>query len=212
MIDYIKFRTFIMGTKSQPMFPKGVLYEGVSKERKFYRGESGANDSIIPSADNFLQLFEQMPSNPLTDILKDFRSYRPANHNEWLQWLEKEAKTLRVREYAQKDSTSALLYLALLDQVREFRNRHWSFTKEYIIKHTDHPVATGGSPIVTWLPNQLSVVLNAMVETGSKIDLTHLSSQDVLVAQDLVKRADAQSRILKREVVELSKKFKGQDL
>jgi hypothetical protein len=36
-----------------------------------------------------------------------------------------------------------VLYLALLDQVREFRNRHWLFTKEYIIKYTSHPVATG---------------------------------------------------------------------
>jgi indoleamine 2,3-dioxygenase len=28
--DYNNFRTFIMGIKSQPMFPKGVIYEGVS--------------------------------------------------------------------------------------------------------------------------------------------------------------------------------------
>ena len=64
-----------------------------------------------------------------------------------------------------------VIYLAIIDQVREFRARHWNFTKgkiiinktEYIIKHSTHPVATGGSPIVTWLPNQLGVVLDAMV-------------------------------------------------
>ena len=55
--DYIKFRTFIMGTKGQnEMFPNGVIYEGVDSEPKFYRGESGANDSIIPTCDNLLQL------------------------------------------------------------------------------------------------------------------------------------------------------------
>ena len=55
--DYIKFRTFIMGTKGQTeMFPNGVLYEGVDTEPKFYRGESGANDSIVPTCDNLLQL------------------------------------------------------------------------------------------------------------------------------------------------------------
>jgi indoleamine 2,3-dioxygenase len=63
--EYKKFRTFIMGikinnmktgTKNQPMFPNGVVYEGVSHEPKFYSGESGANDSIIPTLDNFLQL------------------------------------------------------------------------------------------------------------------------------------------------------------
>jgi indoleamine 2,3-dioxygenase len=30
--DYMVFRTFIMGTKNQPMFPNGVIYEGVSEE------------------------------------------------------------------------------------------------------------------------------------------------------------------------------------
>jgi hypothetical protein len=33
--------------------------------------------------------------------------------------------------------------------VRDFRWRHWCFTREYILKHTSHPTATGGSPIVT---------------------------------------------------------------
>jgi indoleamine 2,3-dioxygenase len=55
--DYMKFRTFIMGTKGQEeMFPDGVVYEGVDKEPKVFRGESGANDSIIPTCDNLLQL------------------------------------------------------------------------------------------------------------------------------------------------------------
>lgn len=52
--DYDNFRTFIMGTKNQPMFPNGVLYEGVSDKPYFLRGESGANDSIIPTLDNLL--------------------------------------------------------------------------------------------------------------------------------------------------------------
>lgn len=76
--DYMKFRTFIMGTKAQPMFPNGVLYEGVSTEPTYFRGESGANDSIIPTCDNLLEITAKMPVNPLTDILKDFRTYRPS--------------------------------------------------------------------------------------------------------------------------------------
>jgi indoleamine 2,3-dioxygenase len=32
------------------------------------------------------------------------------------------------------------------------------------LKKTSHPTATGGSPIVTWLPNQLQAVMQAMVE------------------------------------------------
>jgi indoleamine 2,3-dioxygenase len=47
--DYISFRTFIFGITSQSMFPHGVVYEGVSEEPMSFRGESGANDSMVRS-------------------------------------------------------------------------------------------------------------------------------------------------------------------
>ena len=45
--DYNTFRTFIFGITKQTMFPNGVIYEGVSDEPMFFRGESGANDSMV---------------------------------------------------------------------------------------------------------------------------------------------------------------------
>jgi hypothetical protein len=36
--------------------PNIFITLGVSKEPTFYRGESGANDSIVPLCDNILQL------------------------------------------------------------------------------------------------------------------------------------------------------------
>ena len=45
--DYNSFRTFIFGITKQTMFPHGVVYEGVSKEPMSFRGESGANDSMV---------------------------------------------------------------------------------------------------------------------------------------------------------------------
>jgi indoleamine 2,3-dioxygenase len=45
------------------MFPNGVIYEGVSEEPLSFRGESGANDSMIPMCDNLLQV------RPLTSNL-----------------------------------------------------------------------------------------------------------------------------------------------
>ena len=52
---YNDIRTFILGVKSQSFFPNGVIYEGVGDENpRFYRGETGANDSIIPTMDNFI--------------------------------------------------------------------------------------------------------------------------------------------------------------
>ena len=45
--SYINFRTFIFGIANQSMFPNGVVYEGVSEEPMSFRGESGANDSMV---------------------------------------------------------------------------------------------------------------------------------------------------------------------
>ena len=209
---YNDIRTFIMGSKNQPMYPNGILYKGVSEERRFYRGETGANDSMVPTLDNIFELTAEMPENPLTETLRDFRTYRPKNHQEFLIWAEARAKELGVKKFALEDSNSTVLYLANLDQLAEFRERHWRFTKEYIIKNSTHPVATGGSPITTWLPNQLGVVLGSIDKIGSQLDVSKLSNENKKLNTELVKRAHAMRSILTREVEELKKKFKGQDL
>jgi indoleamine 2,3-dioxygenase len=169
--DYASYRTFIFGITNQSMFPRGVVYQGHNNEEPMsFRGESGANDSIIPLLDALLEI--PMPANPLTEILKDFRSYRPKPHRDFLTHVRDAARELGVREYctqsvdgddAAHDGT-AVLYLRLLDTVRSFRWRHWLFAREYIIRRSKHPTATGGSPIVTWLPNQLFAVMDLMRE------------------------------------------------
>lgn len=56
-LDYTTFRTFIFGITSQSMFPDGVVYEGINDGKPMsFRGESGANDSMVPTMDNFLQI------------------------------------------------------------------------------------------------------------------------------------------------------------
>lgn len=206
---YNSFRAYIMGTKNQPMFPRGVIYEGCfGGEPQYYRGESGANDTIIPTCDNLLQLTGKMPNNPLTEILMDFRKYRPVAHNEWLNFVDSQARALKIADFAQADPESAIRYLSAIDQVREFRDRHWRFTKEYILKYSDHPVATGGSPIVTWLPNQLGAVLETMVKVSSRIRKDQLTSSEMRHRFDqLTERAAAEDRILKRELAELKAKY-----
>lgn len=186
-MEYTSFRTFIFGITSQSMFPDGVVYEGVNGNKPMsFRGESGANDSIIPLMDNLLQV--PMPSTPLTEILQDFREYRPSNHKGFLLHVRERSLELDLKNYAlgghyarqqnhaltdehsQLLRESVSLWLQILNQVRDFRWRHWCFAKEYILKRTSHPTATGGSPIVTWLPNQLEAVLKEMaaVHEGSK--------------------------------------------
>ncbi|KAK2733973.1 hypothetical protein FQN57_001910 [Myotisia sp. PD_48] len=162
--DYLSFRVFIFGITSQSMFPNGVVYEGIEDNQPLYfRGESGANDSIIPLLDHLLEI--PMPETPLTKILHEFRAYRPLPHRQFLAHVRTMSEELGVRNYSSQDPETVFLYLKALDHVRSFRWRHWLFAREYIIKRTAHPTATGGSPIVTWLPNQLSAVMDLMIST-----------------------------------------------
>jgi len=205
---YLGFRTFIMGTKNQPMFPNGIIFEGsIDVTPRFYRGESGANDSMIPLSDNLFGLTDLMPRNTLTDTLKDSRSYRPVNHTYFLKHVETEAREIGLSSYASQNSNSAALLLANLDQIRDFRNRHWMFTKNYIIKYSEHPTATGGSPIVTWLPNQLRTVLEAMDDLVTKIKMEELTNEHKKCVSEIAIRARAQHRTLIREVEQLKLKF-----
>lgn len=181
--EYTSFRTFIFGITSQSMFPNGVIYEGLNDGKPMsFRGESGANDSMVPLMDNFLQV--PMPETPLTDILQDFRKYRPSNHKDFLSFAKDRSNELDLKTFAlgleghvASDEEADLLresrslWLQILDQVRDFRWRHWCFAREYILKRTSHPTATGGSPIVTWLPNQLIAVLKEMVEVNKTGDI-----------------------------------------
>jgi len=65
---YLNFRTFIMGIQgNEDIFPNYVLYKGVSEVPLFYRGETGAQDSIIPSVDTAFGV--EYPRNSLTEYL-----------------------------------------------------------------------------------------------------------------------------------------------
>ena len=41
----------------------------------------------------------------------------------------------------------------------KFRHMHWGMVKKYIIDNTKYPRATGGTPITTWLPNNMGAAL-----------------------------------------------------
>lgn len=212
--DYNEFRTFIMGTKSQPMFPKGVRYLGVGDDslERHYRGESGANDNMIPLSDNLLQLFESFPENPLTECLRDFRSYRPQHHRDYLEAVQMEAQRVGVRAYAEADTESLLCYAGLLDTNRAIRQTHWDMVKGYILNFSKHPRATGGTPIVSYLPNQLGQVLKVMDECLDKVqDLKAsgkaLSLDGDLLFKQLLDSSYKQTDRLRKEIDLLGKKF-----
>jgi len=193
--EYTTFRTFIFGITSQSMFPNGVVYEGVSEEPLSFRGETGANDSMIPLCDNLLQV--QMPDTPLTKILEDFRRYRPGNHREFLEYVHFKAREVGVRAYAMMERESARRYLKVLDGVREFRHRHWCFTREYILRQTKYQRATGGSPIVRWLPNQLAAVLEMEAEVIARVKELGGRGEEL---EEMEERVHRQKEGLEKEV------------
>lgn len=212
--DYISYRTFIFGITSQSMFPNGVIYEGTrygDTKSLYFRGESGANDSIIPLLDHLLEI--PMPNNPLTEILRDFRSYRPKPHREFLAWVMSKSAELGVKKYCANPPSDPsaedayllpILYLKLLEHVRSFRWRHWLFAREYIIKRSSHPTATGGSPIVTWLPNQLFAVMDLMeevfVDSGLKKHVEKEHKPDTKAVIEMMDNVALQRDKLDKEV------------
>lgn len=97
--EYTSFRTFIFGITSQSMFPDGFVYEGLNDDKPLsFRGESGANDPMVPLMDNLLQV--PMPDTPLTEILRDFRTYRPSNHKAFLRYVRDRSAELDLRNFA----------------------------------------------------------------------------------------------------------------
>lgn len=106
----------------------------------------------------------------------------------------------------------AVLYLRVLNHIRSFRWRHWMFAREYIIKRSKYPVATGGSPIVTWLPNQLSAVMDmmedvyrdsglmALVAEGQFHGGGQVSAAEVKVVRDIIEVVGDQKVKLDKEV------------
>ena len=72
------------------------------------------------------------------------------------------------------------------------------FVQKYIMENTKYNVATGGTPITTWIPNQIEAVLEYMRIILSKID-----DQDFLSD----KKADWNYKynVLLNQVNELSK-------
>ena len=161
---YLDLRTWIMGiegnTGEDKIFPKdGVEYEGVDPKYHIYRGETGAQSSIIPLSDVLTGVDRHYPDNALTKYLLELRSYRPRRHRTLLEDTKKAMNDLDIVNFMTQEKQSEWLRLRAMDQIRRFRSGHWMFTKQYIIQNTGHPVATGGTPITTWLPNNLGMYL-----------------------------------------------------
>jgi indoleamine 2,3-dioxygenase len=165
---YNDFRVFIMGVKgNDELFGDGVTYTGVWDEPKQFRGQTGAQDDIIPMEDIFSGVINYYPKNELTKYLLDLRTYRPKCIQQFFIDLENEVGEIHERGMfgylkEQKSVIGLSRLLGILEQIYHFRNGHWQFVQKYIMANTPYAKATGGTPITSWLPNQLKAVMQQM--------------------------------------------------
>ena len=220
---YNDFRVFIMGIKgNDEIFGDGVIYEGVSKEPVQYRGQTGAQDNIIPTADIFTGVINYYPSNDLTKYLLDLRSYRPKCIQNFLSDLKDEMKENRLFSYIKKTNNEEglCILIQILDEIYYFRNGHWQFVQKYIMSNTKYAKATGGTPIISWIPNQITAVLNYMSDVLELIPDNSSFIDKALFSEQLSKKIsllDKQLQLLHgdnynaEDVFALNKKHKLND-
>ena len=188
---YNDFRVFIMGIKgNDEIFGDGVIYEGVSEEPDQYRGQTGAQDNIIPTADIFTGVIDYYPQNDLTKYLLDLRSYRPKCIQNFLSDLKDEMKENRLFNSIKKSENEEglCLLIQILDEIYYFRNGHWQFVQKYIMANTKYAKATGGTPIISWIPNQITAVLNYMSDVLELIPDNSSFLDKALFTQQLSKK------------------------
>ena len=131
---YRTFRPYIR-------FFENVVYEGVTQAPIDFRGETGAQSSIMPTLIAFLKI-PHRPS-PLMDHLADMRNYMPAQHRALRDHV---AALPAVRDLAVPET-----FNAVLEAIATFRETHFGWARQYIQERTDDPRGTGGTPYLQWL-------------------------------------------------------------
>lgn len=131
---YRTFRPYIR-------FFEDVVYEGVDTGPMSFRGETGAQSSVIPT----LAALLKVPHQPtqLIDHLHEMRRFMPAEHRALIAQVE----TLPdPRPLAEKT-----IYNDALDALATFREVHLGHAYEYIAQWETDPRGTGGTPYLEWL-------------------------------------------------------------
>jgi len=160
---YNDFRIFIMGIKgNEAIYGDGLVYDTCfDNVPQTYRGQTGAQDSLIPMMDIFSGVVDFYPENKLTEYLLDLRTYRPKCVQQFfIDLRDFYGKNPLFSTLVSGGRYEELVYLLkIVDEIYLFRNGHWQFVQKYIMANTKFATATGGTPITSWLINQIEAVL-----------------------------------------------------
>jgi indoleamine 2,3-dioxygenase len=137
MDPHVYFRSF----RPYIRFFENVVYEGVEQTPASYRGETGAQSSVMPALVAFMKIPHQ-PSQ-LTDHLSDMRRFMPREHRELLAEI---AAMPDPRPLASPEP-----YNAVLEEMARFREVHFGWADLYIHQRVSDPRGTGGTPYRQWL-------------------------------------------------------------
>ena len=159
-IYYNRVRPYIFGWKNNPATPEGVIYEGVEDyngEPQLFRGETGAQSSIVPALDALLGVTHS--NDPLREYLDEMRLYMPKEHRELLngldEWSEDKRKNLSI------DEKSRMIINEVINEVHTFRDKHLEYARVYIFEQSltnnsnSNIVGTGGTPFMKYLDKHL---------------------------------------------------------
>ena len=159
-IYYNRVRPYIFGWKNNPATPNGVIYEGVEEyggTPQLFRGETGAQSSIVPALDALLGVTHS--NDPLKEYLDEMRLYMPKEHRNLLndldQWSENN------RSNSTTEDSSVVLSDEIIKEVHAFRNKHLEYARIYIHEQSlsnqnnSNVVGTGGTPFMRYLDKHL---------------------------------------------------------
>jgi len=158
-IYYHRVRPYIHGWKNHPALPEGVIYEGVEAYggvAQQFRGETGAQSSIIPSLDAAFGITHE--DDPLRPYLMEMRDYMPPAHRAFIEAIE-QGPSIRQYVIAHRYDQPALrdAYNTCVHWIGQFRSTHLEYAGRYIHQQSQHSpdnptnVGTGGTPFMPYL-------------------------------------------------------------
>jgi indoleamine 2,3-dioxygenase len=175
-VYYTRVRPYIHGWKNSPSLPDGLIYDKVeayAQQPQQFRGETGAQSSIVPCLDAGLGIHHA--PDPLTVYLQEMREYMPPNHRTFLHALEiqtdDQGRALLsgyVHDRKQRYPELWSAYCACVDLLAQFREIHIGYADSYINRQhqtsATNPTAvgTGGTPFMTYLQKHLDETKQAI--------------------------------------------------
>lgn len=156
-IYYNRVRPYIHGWKNNPALPNGLIYETCyNNQPQFFRGETGAQSTIIPTLDAIFGITHQ--EDELSAYLIEMRIYMPSSHRAFLSQCE---ATISIRNYIMQEHHKSPelreVYNSCIDLIVRFRLTHLKYAASYIQKQSQHTSAnpttlgTGGTPFMSYL-------------------------------------------------------------